>query len=239
MVARLTQPKRRPAPSRRAVRRPPHSKQALENRARRRSRILKIRLVLCVAGLGFGLLAWAALERTFAPTGNTKLTRFDAIIVLGSAADEDGNPTPRQLARVNEAVHEYERGVAPRLIVTGGAVANRFVEADVMARTAHAEGIPENAIFEESEARDTIQNACYAVRIMKEHGWRSAEVVSSPSHLPRAGLIFSRLPVEWGTHAAPALGPETGYQRAMAAALEVLKTARYLVWARWVERCGT
>ena len=153
------------------MRRPPHSKQALENRARRRSRILKIRLVLCVAGLGFGLLAWAALERTFAPTGNTKLTRFDAIIVLGSAADEDGNPTPRQLARVNEAVHEYERGVAPRLIVTGGAVANRFVEADVMARTAHAEGIPENAIFEESEARDTIRNACYAVRIMKEHGW--------------------------------------------------------------------
>jgi uncharacterized SAM-binding protein YcdF (DUF218 family) len=129
--------------------------------------------------------------------------------------------------------------VAPRLIVTGGAVSNRFVEADVMARTAHAEGIPENAIFEEPQARDTMQNACYAVRIMKEHGWRSAEVVSSPSHLPRAGLIFSRLPVEWRTHAAPALGPETGYQQAMAPALEVLKTARYMVWARWVERCGT
>jgi hypothetical protein len=50
------------------------------------------------------------------------------------SADSDGNPTPTQLARVTEAVHEYERGVAPRLILTGGAVLNRFVEARVMAR---------------------------------------------------------------------------------------------------------
>ena len=221
------------------MRRPQHSKQALENRARHRSRILKIRAALCVVGLGFGLLAWAALARTFAPTSNTNLTHFDAIIVLGSPADADGNPTPHQLARVTEAVHEYERGVAPRLIVTGGAVANHFVEAEVMARTAHAEGIPEAAIFVEPQARDTIQNACYAARIMKEHGWRSAEVVSSPSHLPRAGLILSRLPVEWRTHPAAALGPQTDTQQGMAAALEVLKTARYLLWARWVERCGT
>ena len=56
---------------------------------------------------------------------------------------------------------------------------------------------------------DTIQNACYAVRIMKAHGWRSAEVVSSASHLPRAGIIFSELPLEWRTHAAPPLEPES------------------------------
>jgi len=172
-----------------------------------------------------------------APASNTARTRFDAIIVLGNPADSDGNPTPVQLARVTEAVHEYERGVASRLIVTGGAAHNRFVEARVMARTAQAEGIPESAIFIEPEARDTIQNACYSARIMKAHGWHSAEVVSSASHLPRAGIIFSRLPLEWRTHAAPPLVPESAAERRAGAFLEVLKATRYLTWARWTERC--
>jgi len=183
------------------------------------------------------VLGWAALARALSSAGNTSLNRFDAIIVLGSPADRDGNPTPEQLARVTEGVREYERGVASRLILTGGAAANRFVEAEVMARAAEAQGIPPSAIFLEPHAKDTIQNACYAVRVMKKHGWGSAEVVSSRYHLPRAGLIFSHLPVEWHTHAAPGLEPESALWRAAAGALETLDTARYLVYAQWGERC--
>ncbi len=195
------------------------------------------RLILACMLLVFALLSWGAVARLLAPTSNTSLTRFDAIIVLGYRADSDGNPTPEQLARVNEGVHEYERGVAPRLIMTGAAVRNRFMEGQVMARTAKAEGIPGSAIFVEPEARDTIQNACYAERIMKAHGWRSAEVVSSASHLPRAGIIFNQLPIEWRTHAAPPLQPESGIYSEAVEFAEVMKTVRYLVWARWNERC--
>jgi uncharacterized SAM-binding protein YcdF (DUF218 family) len=184
-----------------------------------------------------GLLAWGALARLLAPTSNTSLTRYDAIIVLGTPADRDGNPTPELLARVTEGVHEYERGVAPRLILSGAAAHNQFVEARVMAATAHAQGIPESAIFEEPHALDTIQNACYAERIMKEHGWRSAEVVSSASHLPRAGIIFSEYPLEWRTHAAPPLEPESVTDSWSDASVETLKTVRFLVWSRWRERC--
>lgn len=138
---------------------------------------------------------------------------------------------------MTEAVHEYERGVATHLILTGGTTRGTFVEADVMARTAEAQGVPASSIVREPEARDTIQNACYSARIMKTHGWRSAEVVSAATHLPRAGLIFSRLDLKWRSHAAPSLepglegGPET-------AALEILKTMRYLVYARWAESCS-
>ena len=183
------------------------------------------------------LFAWAGLARALAPQSNASLDHFDAIIVLGYPADSDGNPTPTQLARVTEAVHEYERGIAPRLIVTGGPASNRFVEAQVMARTAEAQGVPASAVFIEPHARDTIQNACYAARIMRTHGWISAEVVSSPSHLPRAGLIFSRLPIEWRMHAAASLAPSSSTTSRFLAALETLKTVRYLVWARWSEGC--
>ena len=195
------------------------------------------RLALLALAVVLALLAWGSLARQLAPTSNTSLTRFDAIIVLGAATDSDGNPSPQQLARVTEAVHEYERGVAPRLILTGGAAQNRFVEARVMARTAEAQGIPESAIFVEPEALNTIQNACYAVRIMKNHDWRSAEVVSSASHLPRAGLIFSRLPLQWRTHAAPQLSPQSAANLSAATSVEVLKTVRYLIWTRWVDPC--
>ena len=178
------------------------------------------------------------LARAFAPTGNTARSRFDAIIVLGSPADSEGNPTPEQLARVTEAVHEYERGVAPRLIVTGGSTRHGYIEAQVMARSAEAMGVPRSSIYQETEALNTIQNACYSARIMKAHGWRSAEVVSAASHLQRAGLIFSKTAIEWRTHAAPSLEPEGGLPQESAAALEVLKTLRYLVYAQWADRCG-
>jgi uncharacterized SAM-binding protein YcdF (DUF218 family) len=183
-----------------------------------------------------GLFTWAAIARYAAPVANTSLARFDAIVVLGSPTDSDGNPTPFQQSRVNEAVREYERGVAPRLIFTGGASNAGFVEAEAMARTAKAEGIPESAIFEESHAKDTIQNACYSARIMKNHGWHSAEVVSSATHLPRASLIFERIPIEWRVHAAPPLTPGSGLD-IFSTSLEMLKTVRYLVWARQMEQC--
>lgn len=206
-------------------------------RPRRKPMSLKPRLILAGITAVLGLLAWAGIARGFAPSGNTKLTRFDAIIVLGSPVDSDGNPRPEQLARVTEAVREYQRGVAPRLILTGGPTHHHFVEARVMARSAEAQGIPESAIFLEPEAMNTVQNACYSAQIMKDHGWRSAEIVSSRWHLPRAELIFDSLPLVWSAHASPPLSPQSPAYLDTLSAVEVLKTARYLVWARWADTC--
>ena len=72
---------------------------------------------------------------------------------------------------------------------------------------------------------------------MRSHGWESAEVISSPSHLPRAGLILSHLPMKWRVEAAPALGPVGAGATAEQTAVEILKTVHYLVWSRQMERC--
>lgn len=197
-----------------------------------------LRAALAAAAFCVVLLGWGVIARQIEPQSNTSLTRFDAIIVLGTPADDDGNPTPAQLSRVTEAVHEYERGVAPRLILTGGPAHNQFVEATVMAQAAHAQGIPQSALFVEPRAQDTVQNACYSGQIMTSHGWRSAEVVSSPAHLPRAAMIFSHTPIEWRMHAAPALSPDSPAYGTAAASVETLKTLRYLLWARWTDHCN-
>ena len=109
-----------------------------------------------------------------------------------------------------------------------------------MARIAHSRGVPASAILEEPRALDTMQNACYSARMLHERGLHSAEIVSSPTHMPRAAMIFARLPadlaLEWRVH--PATNDLTpAVEDSAAGIVEVLKTARYLVWARWTESC--
>jgi len=221
----------KPARKRAPTRRPRHRYKPIKLGKTRRI-VQASAAILGVAGV---LVLWAVVARRIAPMANTSRDHFDAILVLGHPADDDGNPAPEQLARVTEAVREYDRGVAPRILFTGGAVANQFVEADVMARTAAAQGIPPSAIFVETKSRDTIQNACYSARLMSNHGWRSAEVISSDYHLPRASMIFSHTALEWRMHASPPLQPgDAGSETPF---LEVLKTMRYLVYANWAERC--
>ena len=104
-------------------------------------------------------------------------------------------------------------------------------------RIGRAVRIPAAAIEEEPEARNTMEQACDSLRMMRRHGWESAEVVSSASELPRAGLILSRLPLAWRVHAAPAMEPEGAWTRWMATTIEIVKTAHYLVWSRQMEKC--
>ena len=160
------------------------------------------------------------------PLSNTAATHFDTLIVLGYPAFPDGTPRPEMRERVLESVREYRGGVAPRIIMTGSSAHNKNVEAHVMAQLAEADGVPASAVIEEGRALDTIQNAYYSVKIMQTHGWHSAEVISSPSHLPRASLIFAHFPITWRMHAAP-WPPEYGFfHRAANDWYEAVDTAR-------------
>jgi uncharacterized SAM-binding protein YcdF (DUF218 family) len=164
--------------------------------------VLRLAAMVVVAVLLLVLMGATAIYETV-PGGNTTQGHFDAIIVLGSPAKADGTPSPLQRERVMEGVREYRAGVAPRLIMTGGPAHNHWVEATVMAQLAKSEGVPAMAVLEEDKAQNTVQNAFYSVKIMQEHGWHSAEVVSSKSHLARSSLIFARFPIQYRTHGAP------------------------------------
>ena len=138
---------------------------------------------------------------------NTAASHFDTIIVLGTPSRLDGTPSPEQRERVLEGVREYKAGIAPHIIMTGGAAHNHFVEAHTMAQLAASEGVPPADIVEESQAQNTIQNIFYTAQIMRQKRWSSAEVISSPYHLGRTSLIlmaFNRrqpsLNIDWSTH---------------------------------------
>lgn len=136
------------------------------------------------------------------PSSNTALTHFDTLIVLGQPPKPDGTLAPELRERVLESVREYKAGVAPHIIMTGGPTHNNLVEAHSMKVFAVAQGVPEAAIVEEGKAMDTIQNIFYSDQMMKAEGWTSAEIVSSPSHLPRTSLILSHYHFAWRTRAS-------------------------------------
>jgi uncharacterized SAM-binding protein YcdF (DUF218 family) len=156
---------------------------------------------------GFALLVILSIVVVFAtyetvPTHKGNLAHFDTIIVLGSPALLNGQPSPEERERVTEAVKEFKAGRAGHMVLSGGAAANHFVEGQVMATLAEAEGVPAEGIVIEGQSQNTIQNIYFSNRIMEQKGWTSAEVVSSPSHLPRAGLILEHYHFQWMEHAA-------------------------------------
>lgn len=123
------------------------------------------------------------------------LRRADAIVVLGNrpAVDSHGRVAPEVARRVRRGVELFHRGLAPRLVVTGGPGAG-VVEADVMAAYAESLGVPRPTILRERRARDTAENAGFTVRALCGERERPCAprviVVTSPYHLRRAVRLF-------------------------------------------------
>jgi len=102
----------------------------------------------------------------------------DVLLVLGCPSEEDGSPSGCQIERADIAAALHAAGYADRLIVSGGAVHNEFVEADALHDLLVARGVPSGVIVREPRAEHTDENIYFASRIMQERGWRSAFVVS-------------------------------------------------------------
>ncbi len=186
------------------------------------------RWILAAVGLGLAVVAVAATYGTI-PNQNTDRMHFDTLIVLGAPAKSDGTASPEERSRVGEAVHEYRTGRAQHLILSGGAAHNQWVEAEVMSHEAQSHGVPASAIEMEGRSQNTIQNIFYSEQIMQQHGWKSAEVVSSPSHLPRTRLILERYSFTWSTHPAPWPGQYAWWRIAAIYIHESVGTTKY----RW------
>ena len=131
------------------------------------------------------------------PTETWQLKHSDVIVVLGCSANKDGTPGSMMRARVLSAVKLFKEGWAPQIMFTGSAAHTQFVEANVMAGLAKSEGVPADKIILETKARNTAENAFFSYQLMKERGLNSAVIVTSPEHLLRSNVFFSRYPIDY------------------------------------------
>ena len=118
--------------------------------------------------------------------------RFDAVLVLGVALDEQDGPTQEMRARAQAAARavkrlEAERGECPVVIACGGVtLGHARAEADVLAQLLKKEGVPQERIVCEDRSQDTMENLRFAARLLGGAGGKRVLVVTSDYHLRRA-----------------------------------------------------
>ena len=149
----------------------------------------------------------------------------DVIIVLGSGLNRNLMPGPSLRHRSERAAALWHAGYAPIIICSGGYArwATRS-EADGCAEVLRENGVPDDAIILEEQARSTEENAAYTHQIMRERGWDTALVVSDGYHLLRATWIFTQEGMIFTTSSTTTPPPFLNY---------VIAVAREVIALHW------
>nr|WP_211193771.1 YdcF family protein [Pyxidicoccus fallax] len=154
--------------------------------------------------LTFGVFGLAFVVDRFGQ--RERVEAADAVVVLGARVLPGGVPSGALRARTEKAVELYRRGLAPRLVFSGGVGVNPPSEARVMLALATRLGVPAEACVLEEESHSTEENARFAAKLLREAGARRVVVVSDPYHLLRARQYFRLNGLDVGT--SPALETE-------------------------------
>jgi uncharacterized SAM-binding protein YcdF (DUF218 family) len=127
--------------------------------------------------------------------------RADAIVVLG-AAQYEGRPSPVLKARLDHAADLWARGLAPRMILTGGrGVGDTTSEAAVGMHYLVQHGVPADSISLDIEGLTTSQSMLAVRRVLVREAYPAVILVSDPFHMLRLAILARRL------HMIPLISP--------------------------------
>ncbi|MDD1616071.1 MAG: hypothetical protein CG439_1189 [Methylococcaceae bacterium NSP1-2] len=107
-----------------------------------------------------------------------------AVLVLGYPTQDDGSDHPIQRLRVEAGVATYQANHCTRIVISGGAVANTYVEAQSMADIARTLGALDHDLVLETHARTTWENIQYSVSSLAQYD--RIFIVSDSLHVHRA-----------------------------------------------------
>lgn len=118
--------------------------------------------------------------------------KADAVVVFAGGVGESGRAGQGYEERVAYAVELYKNGYASHIILSSG-YTYAIRETDLMKAWAISKGVPTEAILIENEAGNTYENVKFTNAILGRNGWRSILVVSSPYHMRRVSLVYSKI----------------------------------------------
>jgi uncharacterized SAM-binding protein YcdF (DUF218 family) len=147
--------------------------------------------LVLIAGLGAGMFGlWLATIGIVLLAGARPVVRpADAILVMG-AAQYNGRPSPVLKARLDHALDLWNRGLARRLIFTGGVgTGDTLSEGEVARRYALDTGVPDSVILVDRKGQTSAQSVQEAASLMHANGLHSALIVSDSYHMVRLELL--------------------------------------------------
>eukprot|EP00929_Paragymnodinium_shiwhaense_P001744 TRINITY_DN10197_c0_g1_i1.p1 TRINITY_DN10197_c0_g1~~TRINITY_DN10197_c0_g1_i1.p1 ORF type:complete len:269 (-),score=74.86 TRINITY_DN10197_c0_g1_i1:52-858(-) len=130
--------------------------------------------------------------------------RQEVIIVLGQSLNPDGS-VPRTMQRRAEAAAEaYKEAVLRRpdaiIICSGGdPVKVGISEASHIGKVIEKLGVPREAIILEEKSLNTLQNAWFALPLVKNE-FADVILVTSEFHMPRSAYVFEAVLMHMGRH---------------------------------------
>jgi uncharacterized SAM-binding protein YcdF (DUF218 family) len=143
---------------------------------------------------------FSRLETEYPAVSIEGLPKADVVIVLGGIL---GQPTPPREAPVASPTYDrllqtariYRAGKVNAVLVsggnlpwTGGYEPESVLIADLLVEL----GVPRDAIVLDTESANTHENAVNSAAIMHQRNWRTALLVTSGAHMPRAMATFRR-----------------------------------------------
>jgi uncharacterized SAM-binding protein YcdF (DUF218 family) len=143
-------------------------------------------ITVVLAGLGVLVVAWlVVVVQVWRQANRDEAAPADAIVVLG-AAEYRGQPSPILRARLDHALDLWRRGLASRIITTGGHGGDPvFTEGEVSRSYLARHNVPSEVILVESAGESTAETAAAVGEIMDRMRMTSCIVVSDGYHIYR------------------------------------------------------
>ncbi|HEX8465361.1 MAG TPA: YdcF family protein [Abditibacterium sp.] len=146
----------------------------MKTKRRRRIAFLLLLAPLYLATVGAFLVMWGSRDRA---------QNADAILIFGARVAPSGQASPILRARTRHAFELWQRGLAPKIVCTGGRGTYPPAEAEVQKQLLRGWGVPEEAILVDDESTSTRENARNAASLLPPDSRVIA--VSEPFHLWR------------------------------------------------------
>lgn len=114
------------------------------------------------------------------------------LILLGFPTTNSGTVSSLLKSRLDTGVKLYQQKNITKIIVTGGAISNKFVEAEVMASYCIKNGVETTDIIIEPNAKNTFENARLSFEKARYINYTDTIIVTSEFHTKRTHYFFSR-----------------------------------------------
>lgn len=152
---------------------------------------------------GIDIVQATKFENSVARTEAIKKTEFNvkpfrmpqssdkkAIVVLGYALGAGGVMQPTLIGRLEQALAQAKANPDASIIVTGGVPQGGVTEGYVMKNWLVKNGIKADRIYIEDQAKDTVGNAIYSIKLLDKIGAKDVTLITSASHMRRALAVF-------------------------------------------------
>lgn len=137
---------------------------------------------LCALIAALALIGFVYYKESHLPP----VEESDVIIVLGAQVKPDGTPSVALERRLTLALETYRE--SPQMIIVCGAKGSNepATEASVMHAWLVERGVDSTHVLEEPDSFNTRENLRNAKALMEQNGLKTALVITSDYHVPRA-----------------------------------------------------